>query len=232
MLKKIKTTSGVYKYEFRPLFPGIKRINKIIAKENLLLVKNILDKEELPFMLAYGTLLGAVREHDFIAHDEDIDLIVMKEYFDHFVALLFIFRTEGFEVVRYEKRGFLSLIRKGEYIDFYFYQDYPGEPTLRYCGQDLYFKEELNNLIDYDFLDTTFKAPKKYVKYLEFYYGENWRHPVIAFNYNLSSIGRVKEYTIQYIKALLPERLLEILQEKKDKKRMCQWIKKAHQFKL
>jgi len=67
---------------------------------------------------------------------------------------------------------------------------------------------------------------------LKLYYGENWRHPVIAFNYNLSSIGRVKEYTIQYIKALLPERLLEILQEKKDKKRMCQWIKKAHQFKL
>ena len=108
MFKKIKTTAGVYKYDFRPLFPGIKRINKIIAKENLLLVKNILDKEELPFMLAYGTLLGAVREHDFIAHDEDIDLIVMKEYFDHFVALLFIFRTKGFEVVRYEQKGFLS----------------------------------------------------------------------------------------------------------------------------
>jgi len=31
------------------------------------------DKEELPFMLAYGTLLGAVREHDFIGELEISD---------------------------------------------------------------------------------------------------------------------------------------------------------------
>ncbi|GAA4720872.1 hypothetical protein GCM10023216_07390 [Isoptericola chiayiensis] len=35
-----------------------------------------------PTMLAYGTLLGAVREKDFLAHDDDVDLMVPLEAMD------------------------------------------------------------------------------------------------------------------------------------------------------
>jgi hypothetical protein len=36
----------------------------------------LLDSCGYPMMLAYGTLLGAVREGDFLAHDDDVDLMV------------------------------------------------------------------------------------------------------------------------------------------------------------
>ena len=78
MKLKIKTPIGAYYYKYIPIFLGIKPINKVVAKENLLLLKGILDKNNVLFMLSFGTLLGAAREHDFITHDEDIDLVMMK----------------------------------------------------------------------------------------------------------------------------------------------------------
>ena len=74
MKQIIHTSAGTYSYAFRPIFAGIKPIDKVIAKENLFLLKDICDEAGLKFILFYGTLLGAIREHDFITHDEDIDL--------------------------------------------------------------------------------------------------------------------------------------------------------------
>ena len=89
MKLKIKTPVGNYYYKYVPIFLGIKPIDKVIAKENLLLLKGILDKHNLKFLLSFGTLLGAVREHDFISHDEDIDLIMFKRDLPSFLSLLF-----------------------------------------------------------------------------------------------------------------------------------------------
>lgn len=82
----------------------------------------------ITFILFYGTLLGAVREHDFIDHDEDIDLVLFKKDMRKFENQLFKLRECGFEMARYERRGFCSIIRKGEYIDLYFMSLIP--PTL------------------------------------------------------------------------------------------------------
>lgn len=92
MKLKIKTPVGNYYYKYVPIFLGIKPIDKVIAKENLLLLKGILDKHNLKFLLSFGTLLGAVREHDFISHDEDIDLIMFKRDLPSFLSLLFELR--------------------------------------------------------------------------------------------------------------------------------------------
>jgi len=53
-------------------------MDRELATEDLLLVKKVFDQNQTPFFLAYGTLLGAVREGDFIAHDDDIDLGVIE----------------------------------------------------------------------------------------------------------------------------------------------------------
>lgn len=49
MKLKIKTPVGNYYYKYVPIFLGIKPIDKVIAKENLLLLKGILDKHNLKF---------------------------------------------------------------------------------------------------------------------------------------------------------------------------------------
>lgn len=53
---------------------GRRILFKKYAKECLEEIKRVLDSENIEFWLDYGTLLGAVREKDFIAHDLDIDL--------------------------------------------------------------------------------------------------------------------------------------------------------------
>ena len=74
----IKAICGDISYTTYPLYLGIKKIDKIIARENLLLFKDIVSKHHIPFGLIAGTLLGAIREHDFIEHDEDVDLFLFE----------------------------------------------------------------------------------------------------------------------------------------------------------
>lgn len=216
MKKIIKTSQGMYVYKFKPLYPGIKPIDKEIAKENLFLLRDLCYSHQVYFLLFFGTLLGAVREKDFIAHDEDIDLALLKEDLPRFLELLFELRRYGFEVVRYEERGFLSVIRKGEYIDLYFFDTYLPDSRYRYLARDIVFREHVEEKEEVVFLDGSFYVPKDAVGFLASYYGDNWRTPVRDFDFNMSRLDRMKAYTIQYLKALLPPAFLRHLQEKKD----------------
>jgi hypothetical protein len=66
MKLNIPTSKGNYSYRFVPIYEGIKPIDKEKAKENLSLLKRICNAHHLEFILFYGTLLGAIREQDFI----------------------------------------------------------------------------------------------------------------------------------------------------------------------
>jgi len=226
----INTPLGNYKYKFVPIFEGAKRIDKRQAKENLFLFKDIVDKHGLKFLLAFGTLLGAVREHDFIDHDEDIDLIIMKSDMDKFLSLLFEFRKYGFEVIRYERRGFLSLMRKGEYIDFYFYEPYPEDADLVYCCQDIFPKSLLEDTAPITFLGREFNAPRDYKKMMEISYGKEWMTPVEKFDFHLSKSERFKQWLKQYIKAMLPVSFVEKRQKRADKPFLAKYIKRIKQL--
>ena len=54
-------------------------IDASIAKQNLLDFKKVLDERNIKFLIMHGTLLGAIREHDFIIHDIDIDTCTLSE---------------------------------------------------------------------------------------------------------------------------------------------------------
>ena len=69
-------------------------------------------------------MLGAVREKDFIDHDEDIDLGADYKDVDKFLLMLFELRENAFEVARWDDRGLISIIRNNEYIDIYFFKKY------------------------------------------------------------------------------------------------------------
>lgn len=230
MKRHIITPNGKYTYTFVPIFEGVKRIDKHQAKENLFLFKEIVDKYNLKFLLAFGTLLGAVREHDFIDHDEDIDLIMMKSDMDKFLSLLFEFRKYGFEVIRYERRGFLSLMRKGEYIDFYFYEPYPENKDLMYCCQDIFPKKLLEDTAPITFLGRNFNAPRDYKKMMEISYGKDWMTPVEKFDFKLSKYERLKQWLKQYIKVMLPVSFVERKQMEADKPFITKYIKRIQQL--
>lgn len=49
-------------------------------KDILDLIEFFKDVFNLKLYIGYGTLLGAIREHDFITHDKDIDLVYISAY--------------------------------------------------------------------------------------------------------------------------------------------------------
>ena len=179
-------------------------------------MKEVCDRNGLQFLLFFGTLLGAVREHGFITHDEDIDLVMMKSDMPAFLAMLFELREVGFELARYERRGFLSIIRKGEYIDMYFFAPYKKDASLMHCCMDICEKKYLEEVAPMEFLGNTYLAPIESEEYLTHQYGNNWRIPSAKFEFNLSKSARLKQLIIMYIKEFIPTPLLEKLQEKKE----------------
>ena len=213
---KINTEVGIYKYTEKALYLGGKKINKKIAKENLLILKNFLDKNDIEFSLIFGTLLGAVREKDFIAHDEDTDLFILEKDKKKLLNILFNLRKVGFEVVRYERQSLLSIMRQGEYIDFYIFEE--SSDFLK-CGKMTISAKYFKSLDTLPFLGGVFNVPINYKEWLKEWYGETWHTPRER---NISKkevlVGRIKSY----MKILLPSKIVKLLQKKnKEQKSDC-----------
>ena len=64
-----------------------KKFNKG-CKELLFKVDDILKENGIPYWLTYGTLLGAYREHNFIAHDYDLDVALDIRYLEKIKPLM------------------------------------------------------------------------------------------------------------------------------------------------
>lgn len=70
-----------------------KNIQKINYVQNRLiriaiLIKNVLEQNNIPYFITYGTLLGAVRHHGFIPWDDDFDFALFEESYDEAIKLL------------------------------------------------------------------------------------------------------------------------------------------------
>jgi hypothetical protein len=95
-------------------------MEKKIAKENLFLLKKVFDANGVSFRLGFGTLLGAIRDKDFIVGDKDIDLVFLLEDKIVVESLLPSLSSIGFSVFL-NKNNYLLLKRKGVQVDLYFF---------------------------------------------------------------------------------------------------------------
>lgn len=225
----IQLTNGKLRYKTIPLYGGVKQINKEIAFKNLCLLKNVLDEQGVPFQLAYGTLLGAVREKDFITHDEDIDLFVLGEnkqrLFDALPALIAV----GFKVARYDRRDLLSVIKDEEYIDFYFYGKFSFDgKDMRICDGIVYPAFFFESSTKMNFKGEDFDVPAEYVFFLRCAYGKDWVTPVEYFNYEMPRYKRIINSILCKIKEMLPDGVFHYLAGKKEQKVMDNIYKRLH----
>lgn len=213
-MPRIKTPKGTYKYKLVPIYPGWKLINKEKAFENLCLFKEIADRNSFKFFLAYGTMLGAAREKDFIAHDEDIDLGADFQDVNLFLAMLFELREHGFEVARWDDRGLISVIRNNEYIDVYFFTDF-SDKLLINCGEPLP-RKFFDNRAKMMFKGVEFDAPADINGVLEYWYGKDWRTPAQWLDYKAPK-WRIWVFKImQWVKLFIPKCLIKNLLKKKE----------------
>lgn len=214
----IKTSSGNIKFKTQAIFLGVKLINKKIAAENLAIVKKILDSNNIKFMLIAGTLLGAIRENDFITHDEDVDIAFLEEDKQKVLDCLHDLLSAGFNIARYDERGLLSIIRNNEYIDFYFFKPKEGQEELRTCCGWMLADKFLTKYTKKEFMGDLYDIPQDYIGFLRFMYGEDWMTPVQWFNYELPW-WKIKLLTFkEYLKDILPNFIKVKLQKKAEEK--------------
>lgn len=224
-MPRIKTPKGTYKYKLVPIYPGWKLIDKEKAFENLCLFKEIADRNSFKFFLAYGTMLGAVREKDFIAHDEDIDLGADFQDVNLFLAMLFELREHGFEVARWDDRGLISVIRNNEYIDVYFFTDF-SDKLLINCGEPLP-RKFFDNRAKMMFKGVEFDAPADINGVLEYWYGKDWRTPAQWLDYKAPK-WRIWVFKImQWVKLFIPKCLIKNLFKKKEQEMFNRYLNRG-----
>ncbi|MDX1510434.1 MAG: glycosyltransferase [Nitriliruptorales bacterium] len=143
--------------------------------------------------LTDGTLLGCVREGDFIQHDWDVDLAVhagtpgatMKD------ALVDIgFRVVS-EVGTPEHGHQIRFMRDHVELDIYvFYTD--GDSMWHAAwmdGQPIIYRYQPFDLEDHEFLGRTYAVPSPPERYLETKYGPDWRVPRTDWNWAYSPLN-------------------------------------------
>lgn len=153
-------------------------IDSNIARNNLLSFKKILDEHHVQFLIMHGTLLGAIREHDFIKHDIDIDTCVINE--NALIELIPLLKEKGLLLCRHIPHVIYTFIKDNVYIDVYIVNKLQGliRPFyVRYLERIIPRKYFIMPG-KIKFIGETFRIPNHSLQLLEFWYGENWRTPI------------------------------------------------------
>ena len=138
--------------------------------------KTILEEQGITLFLANGALLGAYREGDFIAWDDDVDMDVLAEEIipkqdavrEKLVELGYIVR-----VVKEHNRGKINVHYAGEKVGIvYLYSNGP----IRYRQAWKWPNSLYENREKITFKGVEFTAPS-IEKYLIHQYGEDWATP-------------------------------------------------------
>lgn len=86
----IKTSKGYLEYTSHLLYFGNKVINPEIMLDNLQLLSLYLDKIDINWGPAFGTLIGIIRNDDFQPWKPAFDLYILKEDEERFKDVLWL----------------------------------------------------------------------------------------------------------------------------------------------
>ncbi len=199
----LKTPEGNYRYSPVLLYEGRKEMDKEVAIRNLKELAELLSAAGIQSGPAFGSLLGIVRDHDFIAWDEDIDMYILQEQETAFRSLLWKMRENGFELVRYDWRGLYSVMRDGEYIDFYVFRSV--SPELRNNGGPTFiFEKYFRDTVRVNFKGVSLTIPSDSEELLSFLYGDSWRTPVRYYSSSPGPLSIFRKRLVRDCKSLVP----------------------------
>ena len=158
------------------------------ALVDLLDIRNVLNDLQIPFFLEYGTLLGVIRDHDFIDGDLDIDLGILncpkrELILDRLDELGFYERTTA-RIHRSDPK-FLSndhfnvCVNRNVVIDIRLYRIGPGRYIDYYVDALGYYAwpKEFATFMEIDFKGNNYLIQKDYERFLEWNFSDTWRIP-------------------------------------------------------
>ena len=146
-----------------------------IAKENLRDTISVLNKFGITHWLLFGTMLGCVRDNDFIKYDTDIDIGCFQYQYREIASAIKELEGLGFELIRVWKRNVLvSIIRNGVYIDLCLFDGPKNEKY--FCNRRCLTQADLN-FVERDFLGFKVNIMLDYERILSYWYGIDWIVP-------------------------------------------------------
>lgn len=173
-----------------------------VAHKALLELKRALDKEGFHFFLAYGTLLGVIRDGDLLPHDKDMDVGLPWE--TDRIKLIGVLRNKyGF--VRSDSpynnpesdQWNISVVHRdtGITIDFFFFKKDGSDliSGIHHIPTPLYWRFTAFETVDHQYLGETWQIPNPPDKYLNEIYGFGWREPDPYFDSIISGLNRNPE---------------------------------------
>jgi SAM-dependent methyltransferase len=175
----------------------------------------VLEEEGIAAFPAYGTLLGAVREQDFLGHDSDADLGYVSRHSSPVDVVRESFRLQralaahGMETFRYSGGAFRIDVEESDGsvrgLDL-FGGFFAGDGRLYLMGEvGVEFREEwIFPLSTVTLAGHEFPAPAVPERLLEAMYGPHWKVPDPAFKFETSS--EVKTRLDNWFRGLSPYR--------------------------
>jgi len=175
---------------FKNDFEIKKKYKSITFNRCLQDLKKILDDNNQEFFLSCGTLLGCIRERDFIYHDEDIDVSIFYDKFNPTIKEKIvnsnIFKLEhelgnlndSYELSFRHNNG----VRIDIFICYKIRENYFYMPSFygkcdekkeKFCKWGFH----IYGLIKHKFLGKEYLIPINYIQYLEENYGHDWLVP-------------------------------------------------------
>ena len=200
-MSHIKTSKGYLEYTNHVLDFGSKVLNPKLMLENIHVLSLYLDKIDINWGPAFGTLIGIIRNDDFQPWKPVFDIYVLKEDEERFKDILWLLIDAGFELVRYERRGRYYLKRNGEYIKIFVLTKVCSD--VRHTGSSDFIHEKyIQNTVKWNFKGVELNVPSEVDEYLSFQYGD-WVVPKQTVKYSNNQFirfyYRVKIWTLDHL---------------------------------
>ena len=138
---EIRTSKGPLYYDSHYLYFGNHSGNKSTVLENVHILSVYLDKIDINWGPAFGTLIGIVRNDDLLPWNPVLDIYILKEDEERFKDILWLLKDVGFDLVRHERRGLYYLRRKEEFIKVFVLHKISSD--VRHTGGSDFIHEKL-----------------------------------------------------------------------------------------
>jgi glycerol-3-phosphate cytidylyltransferase len=204
-MARIKTSKGFLEHESHLLHFGDKVMNKKVMLENLQVLSLYLDKIDINWGPAFGTLIGVVRNDDFQPWKPIFDIYILKEDEERFKDILWLLMEVDFKLVRHERRGLYYLERNGEYFKIFVLHKISSD--VRHTGgSDFIHEKYLQNTVKWDFKGIQLNVPAEVDEYLTFQYGD-WTNPKQTVTYSNGLFARLTHWMQTRMQDLMPDSL-------------------------
>ena len=171
------------------------------AKNILFKMKTLLDEKGIRFWLIYGTLLGAVRDKNFISHDKDVDIQTWE--FEKLLSIIPWLDQQGMKLIRVQPGRIYTFAMDNAYVDIYIAGRAPF-PLNLWCywlNGNIVPKRLVVPLTHIDFLGEQFNVPAQSEKLMEFFYGKSWRTPIpgVHGQYDIYPVYLYRKYIKRFL---------------------------------